>query len=107
MKELHRKGSAIHSDPESCTYNREAVGEALTGESAGQPLSCEIKTTREPTLLSEAEGNTLIGVKSEPNRVSAQSENLSMHGHSLHGNRELLEASGKNTALDRLGKATK
>jgi len=65
MKELHRKGSAIHSDPESCFYSHKAIGEALTGESAGHPLSCEIQTSREPTLLSEAEGNTLIGDKSE------------------------------------------
>lgn len=105
MKELHRKGLAIHSDPESCICDRKAANEALTGENAGQPLSCEIQTTREPTLLTEAEGNTLNSVKSEPFRVSAQSQNLSMHGHSLHGNREILEVSDKNKS-DRSGKAT-
>ncbi len=103
MKELHRKGIATHPGPESCADSRKAVGEALTGENAGQPLSCEIQTTREPTLLSEAEGNTLSGASSEPLRVSAQSENLSMHGHSLHGNREILKTSGHKP--DRLGKA--
>ena len=61
MKELHREGLANHSGPESCIYIRKSVNEALTGEYAGQPLSCEIQTSREPTLLSEAEGNTLSG----------------------------------------------
>lgn len=104
MKELHRKGLANHSGPESCICVRKGIDEALTGEYAGQPLSCEIQTFREPTLLSEAEGNTRIDNKSELIRVSAQSENLSMHGHFLHGNREILETSGN--MLDRLGKAT-
>jgi RNA-directed DNA polymerase len=93
MKELHKKGLANHLGPESCTGNRKVTGEALTGESAGQPLSCEIQAPREPTLLSESEGNTLNGVTCKPNKVSAQSENLSMHGHSLYGNREILETS--------------
>ena len=69
MKELHRKGLATHPGPESCADSRKAVGEALTGENAGQPLSCEIHTTREPTLLTEAEGNTLSGANSKPLRV--------------------------------------
>jgi RNA-directed DNA polymerase len=104
MKELHRKDLANHPDPESCICIRKNVGEALTGEYAGQPLSCEIHTSREPTLLTEAEGNTQIDNNSESIRVSAQSENLSMHGHSLRGNREILETSG--SMPDRLGKAT-
>lgn len=58
MKVRHRKGVAIHPDPESCGGAREDVTEALTGESAGQPLSREIKQSGAPTLLSEAEGNT-------------------------------------------------
>ena len=106
MKELHRKGLAIHPDPESYAGPRKETCEALTGESAGQPLSCEIHTSREPTPLTEAEGNSLIGATSEPTRISAQSENLSMHGHSLHGNREILEISGKIEKPDRLGRAT-
>lgn len=57
MKELGRKGLATHSDPEACICNRKVAGEALTGEIVGQSLSCEIQTTREPTLLNEAEGN--------------------------------------------------
>ena len=40
MARLHYgKGVATHTDPESCVGGREAVGEALTGEHAGQALS--------------------------------------------------------------------
>jgi hypothetical protein len=35
------EGVAIHIDPESCAVAREGLGEALTGESIGQPLSRE------------------------------------------------------------------
>jgi len=66
MKVRHRKGVAIHPDPESCGGAREGVTEALTGESAGQPLSREIKQSGAPTLLSEAEGNTDGGAMRVP-----------------------------------------
>jgi len=39
MRVQHRKGIANHPGPESCGGAREGVIEALTGESAGQPLS--------------------------------------------------------------------
>jgi len=87
MKELYREGLATHPGPD----NRKAVGEALTGGSAGQPLSCEINKSSVPTLLSEAEGNNSDDAISESFESLAQSETLSMHGHSLHGNREILE----------------
>lgn len=105
MKELYRKGLATHSDPESCVGHREVSGEALTGESAGQPLSCEIQKSSVPTLLSEAEGNTRSDVISESLKDLAQSETLSMHGHSLRGNREVLEVPSKYSE-GRLEKAT-
>ena len=105
MKELYGEGLAIHPGPESCVCSREVAGEALTGESAGQPLSCEIQKSSVPTLLSEAEGNILDGVRSEPSRDLAQSETLSMHGHSLLGSREVLEVPSV-CAEGRLEKAT-
>ena len=58
MKESHRKGLASHPGPESCVASRKAVIEALTGESAGRVLSCEIIATGVPTLFSKAEGHT-------------------------------------------------
>ena len=54
----HDEEVANRIDPESCAVAREGIGEALTGERAGQPLS------RESTLLPGAdvvpltEGNT-------------------------------------------------
>src|SRR6478672_7441363 len=58
MQESHGKGPASHPDPESCVDGRKAGGEALTGAHAGQPSSCEIRSSGVPTPLSEAEGNT-------------------------------------------------
>jgi RNA-directed DNA polymerase len=91
MKELYRKGLANHPGPESCVGHREVSGEALTGEDAGQPLSCEIHNSSVPTLLSEAEGNTSYGAIRKSSEDLAQSETLCMRGHSLRGNREILE----------------
>jgi hypothetical protein len=41
----HDEGAANRIDPESCADAREGIGEALTGERIGQPLS------RESTLI--------------------------------------------------------
>ena len=41
----HDEGVANRIDPESCAITREGIGEALTGERIGQPLS------RESTLI--------------------------------------------------------
>ena len=65
MKVRHRKGVASHPDPESCGVAREGGIEALTGESAGQPLSRVIKQSGVPTLLSEAEGHIVEGAMRE------------------------------------------
>jgi len=89
MKVRHRKGVAIHSDPESCGGSREDVIEALTGESAGQPLSREIRLSGAPTLLSEAEGNTDVGVTSESTAGPARSKTLSTYKSFLHRNWEI------------------
>jgi hypothetical protein len=58
MKEPYIKGVAIHDDPESCALHRKVVREVLTGAHTGTVLSREIRSSRAPTLLSEAEGNT-------------------------------------------------
>jgi hypothetical protein len=58
MQESHRKGVAIHPDPESCMANREVAIEALTGAHVGRVLSCEIIAIGVPTSFSKAEGHT-------------------------------------------------
>ena len=49
MQVHHDEGVANRIDRESCASTREGIGEALTGERAGQPLS------RESTLLPGAD----------------------------------------------------
>ena len=39
MQVHHDEGVANRFDPESCANTREGIGEALTGERIGQPLS--------------------------------------------------------------------
>ena len=105
MKVRYRKGIANHPDPESCGGACEGVVEALTGESAGQPLSREIRQSGAPTLLSEAEGHTDEGAIREPSKGPARSQTLSMHGNSLHGNWEISSAPAEQLAVGGSGKA--
>ncbi len=89
MKEPHREGVAIHSDPESCAGSREGAGEALTGAHAGRALSSEICLSPwVPTPFWEAEGyikdrRTLRSIL-DP----AESKTPSMCGNSRRENRE-------------------
>ena len=76
MKESHGKGPASHPGPESCDGDRKVAAEALTGENADPVLSCEIKRSGTPTLLTCAEGNTGGRVKGELPKGPSQSETL-------------------------------
>jgi RNA-directed DNA polymerase len=93
MKVSHGEDVASHSGPESCAGRREAVGEALTGESAGPVLSCEIRQSGAPTPLSEAEGHTIARDNRERATGSTQSKTRSMHGNFLTGTWEVPSAS--------------
>jgi len=53
----HDEGVANRIDPESCANTREGIGEALTGERIGQPLSRESQSPG-ADAVSSAEGNT-------------------------------------------------
>lgn len=107
MEESYGKGPASHPDPESCMGGRKAVGEALTGAHAGQPSSCEIRSSGVPTPLCEAEGYTVGGEHGEPSTDPAQSKTLSMRGNSLHGNREIPALSSVDESGDRSGKGSR
>src|SRR5262245_30927361 len=106
MKESYRKGLASRPGPESCGSSRKAPAEAVTGAHAGQPSSCEIRQSGVPTLLSEAEGNTGIGVTGEPVADPAQSETLCMRGNSSRGNREIPSPPAADGATGRPEKAS-
>ena len=101
MKESHREDSASHPDPESCVGGCKAAGEALTGAHAGQPLSCEIRSSGVPTPLSSAEGNNVASVLGESVTDPAQSKTLRMRGNLLHGNREVPQALVADGAMGR------
>src|SRR5215510_6637043 len=105
MKVLHREDLANHSDPESCAEHRKVQGEALTGEAAGQVLSCEINSSGAPTLLSEAEGHIAEDVTRESPSSPTQSKTLSMRRSFPHGTWEIPSSSAGINA-ERPGKAT-
>lgn len=105
MKVRHRKGIANHPDPESCGGAREGVVEALTGESAGQPLSREIRQSGAPTLLSEAEGHIVEGATRESSTSPTRSKTLSMRRSSPNRNCEISPAPAVKLAVGGSGKA--
>ena len=104
MKESYGKDLASHSGSESCTGGRKATGEALTGAHAGQPLSCEIRSIRVPTLLSYAEGNIREGVTGKPSLNPAQSQTLCTHGNPSYEKREIPQVPATNGEAGRSGK---
>ena len=57
MQVHYDEGVANHIGPESCAGSREGVGEALTGERAGQPLSRDRKLIPGADAVCVAEGN--------------------------------------------------
>lgn len=105
MKELYRQGLANHSGPESCAGHREVTGEALTGGNAGQPLSCEITSSRCRRRKGTRKATPWMALICESSKDLAQSETLCMRGHSLSGNREILEVPYKGNDGGRSGKA--
>src|SRR5450759_2914345 len=54
----HDEGVANRIDPESCADAREGIGEALTGERIGQPLSRESTFILGADVVPLTEGNT-------------------------------------------------
>ena len=87
------EGLANHSDPKSCAGIREGVSEALTGERAGQPLSCERLLSRVPTRFETWKAtrtDALLRVSGRPGVV----EDPGMRESSLYGNREILGLAG-------------
>jgi hypothetical protein len=101
MQEPHKKGIAIHLDPESCARGRKVPSEALTGENAGQPWSSEITSTGVPTLWNGGEGHTANRATREQFAGAAESKTLCMRGHSMRENRETPSASSTHGGEDR------
>lgn len=106
MKVRHRKGIANHPGPESCGGGREVAVEALTGESAGQPLSREIRQSGAPTLLSEAEGHIGEGASRESSTSPTRSKTLSMRRSSPNRNCEIWSVPAAQLAAGGSGKSS-
>jgi len=97
------EGLANRSDPESCAGIREGVSEALTGERAGQPLSCDRLKPRVPTRF-ETWKATWTGALLRASVRPGVVEDPGMRGSSLYGNREILGLAGSASPV-RAGKA--
>ena len=94
---------ANHSDPESCGVHREVHIEALTGETDRPAIEPRNQESGMPTLLSEAEGNTVHDDNRKSCTDPTRSENLCMSGSLLHGSSEISSVSGA-TGPDGAGK---
>jgi hypothetical protein len=106
MKESHGEGVATHTGPESCAGVREDASEALTGERAGQPLSRENGESLSGADAVEEGGRPRRLLRHRKRQSDpARSKTLSMHGGTLHGNREIPPPSGKEIRPDRIGKS--
>ncbi len=92
MQEPHVEDVANHNDPELCGVYREVHSEALTGGSAGQPLSLRQVTYGEPTVLSYREGTIGSRVIAMATAIPAESQDPGMRGHFRRGNREISDA---------------
>ena len=94
---------ANHSGPESCDIRREAGVEALTGETDRPAIEPRNNHSGMPTLLSEAEGNTVHDDYRQSCADPTRSENLCMSGSLSHGSSEVSSVSG-GSGPDRAGK---
>ena len=107
MKESYEQGLASHLGPESYADGGNAMGVAMTGAHAGQPLSSEISTFRVPTLSNCGEGHMRHDAKGESWRDAAESRTLCMCGNSRRENREILLVSAQPDEVSRVGGAVK
>ena len=99
MKESYEQGLASHLGPESYADGGNAVGVAMTGVHAGQPLRSEISTFRVPTLSDCGEGHMRRDAKGESRRDAAESKTLCMRGNSRRENREILLVSAPSVGM--------
>lgn len=85
---LYGEGVAIHTGPEPCAVTREGLGEASAGDRAGWPSSRERALSRVPTMLPNRKATWVAALSQVATRPGVVRD-PSMHGRSLHGNREI------------------
>jgi RNA-directed DNA polymerase len=87
MQEPYKKGVASRLGPESCANGRKVMGEALTGEHAGQPLSSEITTSACRPCPDRGKATSGVALREQLTNA-AESESLCMRESSERENRE-------------------
>ena len=98
------EGLANHSDPKSCAGIREGVSEALTGERAGQPLSCERLLSRVPTRCSSWKA-IRTGAPTQALGRPGVVRDPGMCRRSVRGSREISRSTVRQKPPVRIGKA--
>ena len=104
MKVQHGEEVANHSDPESCGVVREGQTEALAGETSRPAIEPRNQHSGTPTLLTEAEGNTLHGANRKSCAGPTRSETLCMLGGLSNGSSEISSVSTEDGRVDGAGK---
>lgn len=100
MEVLYDEDLASHIGPESCGAAREGRREALTGESAGRPLSRDSQRQR---------GADVVGLHGRVRNCEHPSGprvvvDPGMHGSSLLGNREISRLTAQSTGWPASGR---
>ena len=106
MEESYAEGLATHSGPESCGVSRKGFVEALTGVRAGRVFSRERHFLRGADAVRRSGRPHRVRRHRKTRQDPARSETPSTPGHTMHGNREILELSGGDGPTDRIGKPT-
>ena len=104
MQVSYDEGVAIHIGPESCAGARESVGEALTGERIGQPLSRESFLFWAPTPCIWRKATHPGAILRAPGRPGVVRD-PGMCRRSLRGNREISRPTVRQQPPVRIGKA--
>ena len=105
MKESYSEDLSSHAGPESCAPARKDRCEALTGGSAGELLSREIRRVRGADAVSVSGRQHARSRQGERQARHARSQNLSMHGHTSRENREILWPPARHGVTGRGGKS--
>jgi hypothetical protein len=98
------EGIANHVGPESCAVAREGLGEALTGECTGQPLSRESFLSWVPTPCIRRKATRQGASSRAPGRPGVVRD-PGMSRRSLRGNREISRSTVWQLPPVRIGKA--
>jgi RNA-directed DNA polymerase len=106
MKVQHGEEVANHSDPESCGVAREGTTEALAGDTGRPAIEPRNQHSGTPTLLTEAEGNTLHGANCKSCDGPTRSETLCMLGRLSNGSSEISSVSTAEGRVEGVGKVS-